>query len=247
MKKSLLVAAGAALMASTAAQAEMRPVLISPVQVMGSGQTALIGSAAYELGREDTFGLEYDNIGIGPLGVRHGLGDGFEAGAYLQFDLNDADDAGAPDESGLRGITVYGKTTLNANVGVEFGITLVGADDIAPYPNDGLDFFVNVPMQRQIGANLLYGQFGYTIKDAEGFNANYFNYGLGYALPMNPSTSLNFELVGDEGLVSGTHMDLVFGVNAEMQPGMHLTPYASIGLYDASPDLAIGVKFEARI
>ena len=245
--------AGAALAISATAQAE-RPILIKEASVMSAGATALTAGAAYEIGREATIaGLgtgEYDNIRLSPLGMRYGLGDGMEVGGYVGFNSNSADDAGAPDEGGLEGITAYVKTALNANVALELGITLAGSDDVLPYPNDGLDFFVNLPMQRRAGSGLLYGQFGYTVKDEVGGFAgdNYFNYGVGYAFPLQTGTTANVELVGDEApFIQGSYMDLVFGVSTEMAPGTHLSPYASVGLYDNSPDIALGVKFETRI
>ena len=245
---SRFAVASAVLAMSATAQAA-QPVVIDRVDVLPIGANALTAGAAYETGREVNGGAEYDNIRLSPLGVRHGLGDGLEVGGYLGFNSNSADDVGAPDESGLEGITAYLKTAINANVALKFGVTLAGSDDVGPYPNDGLDFFVNVPMQRQVGTGRLYGEFGYRVKDEAGTTGdNYFNYGVGYAFPMQTGTTANIELVGDEApLVQGSYMDLVFGMSTEMAPGTRLAPYASIGLYDPSPDLALGVKFESRL
>jgi len=243
--------ASAALAIAATAQAD-QPILIEKVEVLPNGASALTAGAAYETGRE-VMGFEYDNIRLSPLGFRHGLGDGLEVGGYVGFNSNSADDAGAPDEGGLEGITAYVKTALNANVALQFGVTLAGSDDVWPYPNDGFDFFVNVPMQRQVGGGSLYGEFGYTVKDevANQLGFNYFNYAVGYAFPMQTGTTANVELVGDEGPYphgqTGNHMDLVFGVSTEMAPGTRVAPYASVGLYDNSPDIALGVRFETRI
>lgn len=242
-------ALGAVALAVSATAQAQQPVLIENASVLPSGMTTLKAGAAYETGRE-AGGAEYDNIRLGPVGVRHGAGDGLEFGGYLTYNSNDADDAGAPDEGGIEGITGYLKTALNANVALTLGVTLAGSDDVAPYPNDGIDFFVNLPMERRAGNGTLYGEFGYTVKDeVAGFpGANYFNYGVGYAFPLQGGTSANVELVGDEGTyVGGNHMDLVFGLNTELSPGTRLAPYASVGLYDASPDIALGVNFETRI
>ena len=237
-----------ALAASSVASAnDHRPITLSSVPVIGTDNTELFGHAAYEFGREaggqglgtgnDTG--DYDNLRLGPLGFRYGLTDDFEYGAYFSFVSNSDDDDGAPDDSGLEGITGFAKLQLNRHFALELGARAGGADDVAPYPNDGLDFYVNLPMQRDLGPGLVYGEFGYTIQD-EDVGDTYANWGIGYAHPLDTGTNLNFELRGDENPTGSNHMDLIVGAGLQVEQ-IHLRPYVGLGLYDASPDVSFGI------
>ena len=235
--------------ASVASAADHRPITLSSVPVIGTDNTELFGHAAYEFGREaggqglgtgnDTG--DYDNLRLGPLGFRYGLTDDFEYGAYFSFVSNSDDDDGAPDDSGLEGITGFAKLQLNRHFALELGARAGGADDVAPYPNDGLDFYVNLPMQRDLGPGLVYGEFGYTIQDEdEDVGDTYANWGIGYAHPLDTGTNLNFELRGDENPTGSNHMDLIVGAGLQVEQ-LHLRPYVGLGLYDASPDVSFGI------
>ncbi len=236
----------------TAALAEIRPIRMERVGVIPAGGVAMDLGLAYEVGREA--GLrDYDNLRLAPLGIRLGLGDNIEVGGFLGFSSNSDDDAGAPDDSGLEGLTLFGKVALNPSLAVQFGVTFLGDDDIAPYSNDGLDLFVNVPVQRQLGPGLVYGQFGYRVQGGDFDINSYFNYGVGYAYPVNGQVALNVELVGEEARITAggatnditaNTLDLVFGANLTPNPNLIISPYLSLGLYDASPDIAAGAMLQ---
>ena len=260
-KSTRIVARGSMLLTAVAvsaglsAQASERPLLVERATVLPQGAIGIHGNVAYEIGREAGFPGpdgetgDYDNLRMGPVGVRGGLGDRFEVGGYLTANINSEDDDGAPDESGLEGLTGYGKLSLNDYFALTVGMTVAGSDDVGPYPNDGIDFFVNLPMQRPLGVGLVYGELGYTIQDND-VGGGYMNYGLGYALPVEDQLTLNAELVGEEsntGFRAGNSMSLVFGAGFHPEPNIDLMPYASVGLYDAAPDVAIGASFEVRM
>ncbi len=247
----LLLGMAMVAMAGTAALAEVRPLKMERAGVLPAGSFAIDAGLAFEKGRE-VQGLKYDNIRLAPLGVRFGLGDNFELGGFLAFSANSEDNpAGVPDESGLEGLTLFGKVALNPSVAVQFGITVGGDDDIAPYPNDGLDLFINVPMQRRLGPGLLYGQFGYRVQGGDFDNVTYFNYGVGYGLPLNNQVALNIELVGEEnrspaGFNIANSLDLVLGANITPAENLYIGPYISFGINDASPEVAIGGNLQVR-
>ncbi|WP_200256414.1 hypothetical protein [Halorhodospira neutriphila] len=227
---------------------ELRPLGLSRASVIGLGQTELFLGAVAETGREAggrgnaPEDGDYDNFRLGPVGFRHGLMEGFEYGAYASFANNSADDAGAPDESGFEGVTGFAKLALSEQLAVEFGARLGGDDELYPYPNDGLDFYVNLPLQRRIGEGLAYAELGYTVRDdADVPGGNYANWGVGYAYPLDAGTTLNAELRGDENPTGSNHMELLLGAGLQIEQ-IHLRPYVGLGVYDASPDLAAGVS-----
>jgi hypothetical protein len=231
--------------------AELRPLKMERAGVLPEGVMAMDIGLALEKGREVLPWGEYDNVRLQPLGARFGLGNGLELGGYLGVSINSDDDPGAPDESGLEGLTLFGKLAVNPNVAVQFGLTFGGADDIAPYPNDGLDLFVNVPMQARLGEGLLYGQFGYKVQGGDFDFNSYFNYGVGYAHPLSSQIGLNVELVGEEAHYTnvgdvGNTLDLVLGATMDLAENVRFDPYLSVGLYDSSPDVAIGAALQIR-
>lgn len=242
--KNLFVGAVAGIvlsaMAVTAASAEVWPVKMERAGVVDRGHFELDAGLAFEQGRE-VQGLEYDNVRLAPLGLRYGLGDSAEVGGSIACSDNSSDDAGAPDDSGLEGISLFGKLELNQYFSLQAGVTFWGDDDIAPYPNDGLDLFVNVPMQRKLAGGLLYGQFGYRAQGGEFDDTSYFNYGIGYGLPLSGKLGVNVELVGEEEH-NGTDntLDLVLGMSVMAKKGLRIAPYVSFGLYDDSPDVSVG-------
>ncbi|HQB53534.1 MAG TPA: hypothetical protein PLX62_11575 [Bacteroidales bacterium] len=219
---------------------QIMPLKIEQVEVLSQGQMALNAGLAYEMGRE-FLGREYDNIRLAPLGLRRGVGDSAEVGGFIAFSSNMDDDRNAPDESGLEGLTLFYKLGMNEYFALQAGIAFLGNDDIAPYANDGVDLFVNVPMQRRISSGLLYGQFGYRTQGGDFDGTDYFNFGIGYGLSLNNKMGFNFELVG-EGEHKGTRntLDLIMGSNFLVNNKMRFVPYVSIGIYDDSPDVAIG-------
>jgi len=222
------------------AQAEIWPLKIERVQVLPRGQLALDAGLAYEIDRE-YLGKEYDNLRLAPLGLRYGIGDSAELGGFIAYSDNSENDHGAPDESGLEGVTLFGKLDINENVALQAGFTFLGDDDIVPYANDGLDVFVNVPMQRKIGPGMLYGQFGYRVQGGDFDNTSYFNYGVGYGYPVNKELSINVELIGEEAQ-KGTNntLDLVLGGNFILNRKVRIAPFLSLGMYEDSPDVSIG-------
>jgi hypothetical protein len=231
---------------------ELRPIQIDRAVVQPAGSTALFGDIAYEDDREIRVGApfaggrSYDNFRLGPLGVRHGVGNNLEVGGYLTYNSNSANDDGAPDNSGLEGLSLYGKMQLNQHFALKVGTTFVGKDDVAPYPNDGIDFFVNLPMQRQLGNGLLFGEFGYTVQDQD-IGGSYFNYGIGYAFRVGNTMNASVELAGDENPIGSNHMSLIGGLDIALARGMRVAPYISLGLYDPSPDVAVGAQFELAL
>ena len=234
----------AGLLVATAATAEMRPIQIQNARVVQPGQMELFGNLAYELSREPA-GADYDNLRVGPLGMRFGLENAVEVGGHLTFNSNSGDSSGDPDESGLEALTGFAKVAIFPGISAEGGIRVAGADDVGPYPMDGIDFYVNLAAEQEVGAQgKVYGEIGLTIQDNDGFGGTYENWGLGYAHRINPRFSLNAELVGDAApslYAAGNHMDLVLGANYNVQQAMLLRPYVSVGVYDASPDVAVGI------
>jgi len=181
----------------TVCMAEMWPLKIERVDVLSQGQMFMSAGLAYEKNRE-YMGNEYDNVRLAPFGLRYGLGDSVEAGGFLSYSSNSANDDGAPDKSGLEGVTFFGKLSINNNFAIQVGGTFLGDDSVAPYANDGLDIFVNVPMQLKLGQGMLYGQFGYRVQGGDYDGTSYFNYGIGYGKPFSKQLALNVELVGEE-------------------------------------------------
>jgi hypothetical protein len=229
-----------AVIVATAASAEVWPVKMERAGVVDRGHFELDAGLAYEEGREIQ-GLEYDNLRLAPLGLRYGLGESAEVGGFIAYSDNSSDDAGAPDDSGLEGISLFGKMELNQYFSLQAGVTFWGDDDIAPYANDGLDLFVNVPMQRKLGVGLLYGQFGYRAQGGDFDDTSYFNYGIGYGLPLKGNLGVNVELVGEEEQKGTSNtLDLVLGLSVMAQKGLRIAPYVSFGLYDDSPDVSVG-------
>ncbi len=252
MQKRLALAAaalgGLVAVAPATAQEEERPLRLGSASVIGLGETELFLGAAAENGREAggrgnaPGDGDYDNVRLGPVGFRHGLVEGLEYGAYASFASNSADDPGAPDESGLEGITGFTKLALSEQLAVEFGARLGGDDELYPYPNDGLDFYVNLPMERRIGEGLAYAEIGYTVRDdADVPGGNYANWGVGYAHPLDEATTLNAELRGDENPTGSNHTELLLGAGLQVEQ-VHLRPYVGLGIYDASPDLTAGLS-----
>jgi hypothetical protein len=234
--------------ASTSSQlSALTPLRLERASVLDAGTLALNAGLAVEFDRE-VGGFEYDNIRLAPLGVRVGVAKDLEVGAYLAFSVNDANEPFAPDESGLEGLTLFGKVALNDYAALQFGLTALGADDVAPYPNDGLDLFVNLPLQRRIGPGLLYGELGYTVQGGDFDTSNYINYGLGFGMPLVDGLAVNIELAGEEAHVgTGSNtLDLTLGVNLVLADQLRLAPFIALGLYDASPDIATGVAVEMR-
>lgn len=241
------------------AHSQERPLLVERATVLSAEEAAVFGHLAYEIGREAgggagpdaPGGAKYDNARVGPFGARFGLGDRVEVGGYLTANINSEDDDGALDDSGLEGLTVYGKVAANDYIAVTTGLTVAGSDDVGPYPNDGIDFFVNMPMQRPLGVGLLYGELGLTVQDEQDMTGGtYINYGIGYSVPMNEQLALNAELVGEQDnsfARNGNTMSLVLGGNFQPDRNMDVAPYVSLGLYDAAPSLALGASFELRM
>lgn len=245
----LLVAGliGTAQAEEMAGQSQHYPLAISRATLIGHYQTDIYGGAFYGLSRQEKGSGEYDNFRVGPVGVRHGLTEQFEYGAYFNFVRNQAQDKGAPDESGYEGLKLYGKLAVNQHAALEFGANVNGDDDVRPYPSDGVDFFVNLPMQRTLGDSLIYGELGYTIKDKDSLGvANYLNWGIGYAYPLDKEINLEFELVGDENPSGNNHTELLFGASAQLGR-INMRPYMGIGVYEASPQLSMGFNLSWRL
>ncbi len=245
----VVLVAGALSSASVAA--DMRPIHIQRVTVLPQGQSELFGMLAYEFSREPVaFGQEvdYDNLRVGPLGIRFGAGNGLEFGGHLTFNANSGDGSDDPDDSGLEALTGFAKIGLTDQLAVEGGVRIAGDDEVGPYPMDGIDFYVNLAAEQPIGPQgKIYGEFGITVQDNDGFGGTYENWGIGYAHRINPELVLNAELVGDSApgvYGAGNHMDVVLGASFTVQRAMVVKPFMSVGVYDASPDAAFGVGFE---
>ncbi len=247
MKKGILgITMIAALVAIgwSSALAQVQPVKMERVSVLPQGRASLNVGLAFESDRE-VLGLKYDNVRLAPFGIRYGLGDSAEVGGFIAFSANSDDDTNAPDESGLEGLTVFGKLAVNESVALQVGATFLGDDDVFPYANDDLDLFVNVPMQRKIASGVLYGQFGYRVQGGDFDNTSYFNFGIGYGLPINDQFDLNIELVGEDSQkFTDNTLDLVLGGNIRVGGNLRIAPYVSVGVYDDSPDLAVGSFLE---
>ncbi len=252
--RTLLLSGGALLTASLMsfnAAADTRPIQIQRAQLVQPGQAELFGSLAYELSREPIIAgqqRDYDNLRVGPLGMRFGVTSGVEVGGHLTFNSNRGDSSDDPDESGLEALTGFAKFALMPGMAVEGGVRVAGDDDVGPYPMDGIDFYINLSGEQRITERgMIYGEFGLTVQDNDGAGGTYENWGLGYAHRLNQQVSLNAELVGDAApsvYGAGNHMDLVLGANINLQQSMIFKPFVSVGIYDASPDFAMGVGFD---
>jgi hypothetical protein len=227
----------------------LRPIVIETVDVLAANRIALDAGAAFEFDRELTNGAQYDNLRLAPLGARFGLGSGAEVGAALAFSANDADEGNAPDQSGLEGLALFGKLQLNSFSALRVGLVVAGDDDIAPYPNDGVDLFANLALQKNLENGLLYGEFGYKAQGGDFDTNSYFNYGIGFAMPVSAIVGLNVELVGEQAqeIAVGNVLDLVLGANLLLADNLRLAPYLSLGLNDAGPDAAVGGFLELRL
>jgi len=228
----------------------LHPIAIESAKVLAPGKLAIDAGGAMEFDREvrTAGGLEYDNVRVLPTGVRFGLESGFEVGATLAFSANDANDVGAPDDSGVEGLSLFGKVELNKFSALRAGVTLGGDDDVAPYPNDGIDFFFYLALQSPMEYGLLYGEFGYKAQGGDFDFNSYFNYGVGFAAAITDTISANLELVGEQAqdIPISNALDFVMGVNLLIVDGFRLAPYLSLGLTDASPDFASGAVVELR-
>lgn len=224
----------------------LTPIGIERASVLPPGELALDAGLTLEFGRE-WMDLDYDNFRLAPLGVRYGIAPSLEIGGFLGFSKNDRDDRGAPDDSGLEGISIFGKLEMNEFAALQVGLTMAGDDDVYPYPNDGFDLFINLPLKRPMGKGLLYGEFGYTVQGGDLDDSHHFSYGIGYAHPLSNGIVFNFELSGDEEH-NGTDntLDLLMGVNFLATEGLRLAPFVAIGLNDAGPDFALGSSLEIR-
>jgi hypothetical protein len=222
------------------------PLRIERASLLPSGEIAFDAGVAFESSRE-ILNLEYDNLRLSPLGMRFGVTDSLEVGGFLGFSSNSRDDRRAPDESGLEGISIFGKLALNEFVALQVGLTMGGNDDVFPYPNDEIDLFINLPMQRTLEKGLLYGEFGHTSQGGDFDTNQYFNYGIGYAFPVDDAISLNVELAGEEAQVETANtLGLLLGANFMITESLRLAPYVTIGLYDDSPDFSVGLVMEFR-
>ena len=246
----ILSAAGTAVaLAPTSLAAVDRPLTVERVAVLPAEGVGLRAGGRYGIGREAAAGLAYDNARIGPLGARFGLGDRVEVGGHLSADINMADDTGAPDETGLDGLTVYGKIAANDFLAITAGLTAGGANDVGPVPNDGLDFFVNIPMQRPLGAGRVYGELGMRVQD-DAIGGTFLNYGLGYSIPVAEQFAVTGELVGKESNIrfrDGNTMSLQLGGNFPPEPTIDVAPYLGRGVFDAAPTVSLGAAFEMRL
>jgi hypothetical protein len=246
--RGLMLGIALVALGGTTVLAEVRPVKMERVAVLPAGHLAFEAGLALEKDRE-RFGLEYDNVRLAPLGLRFGLGSNFEVGGFFAYSDNSRNDVGAPNRSGLEGLTLFGKVALNDAIAVQLGLTFFGKDNVFPYANDGLDLFINVPMQRPVGPGLLYGQVGYRVQDGDFDFNSYLNFGIGYGFPMTDQVAFSLELVGEESQPQkgiGNTLDLVFGANVALAQNLRLAPYVSLGLYDSSPDVAVGSFLEVR-
>ncbi len=225
----------------------LSPIRIESASVLPPGEMALDVGLAFELGRE-LRNLEYDNLRLAPLGMRYGVMDSLEIGGFIAFSANDRDDIGAPDDSGLEGLSFFGKLELNKFAALKLGLNVAGDDDVFPYPSDGFDMFVDLALRRLMGKGLLYGEFGYTVQGGDLDNNSYFSYGFGYVFPVSEKVGLSAELSGDEAHfgTSVNTLDLLLGANFVVTKGLRLAPYTVIGLFDAGPDFAFGGAMELR-
>lgn len=226
----------------------LQPLQVETATLLAKGEVAIDAGVVFEFDRE-VRAHEYDNVLLSPLGLRFGATEDLEVGAFLAFAANDGDDPGAPDDSGLEGITLFGKVKVNENAALRVGLTLAGDDDVFPHPNDGVDLFANLALQKHMETGLLYGEIGFRVQDGDRDDNRYMNYGVGFALPVTDSFGLNVELVGEEGHfgTGGENtLDLVAGFNLVAGEQLRLAPYGVIGLYDAGPDFAAGALLEMR-
>jgi hypothetical protein len=224
--------------------AETLPITIERVGVVPEGRFALNTGLSFEMGRESE-GLEYDNLRLLPNGMRYGLGDSLEIGGFFAMSMNFDDDRGAPDENGLEGLTLFGKISFNEFIALQAGLTILGDADIMPYSNDGIDLFVNVPLQRRAGPGMIFGEFGYLLQGGDFDDCSYFNFGVGYGMPLNNHISLNIELKGEDAhKYTNNTLDLLMGVSIVPSKNLRIAPYLSAGLYDDSPDVASGIYLD---
>ena len=229
----------------------LHPIKLETVALLPQGVFAMDAGLAFEFDRELDFGvteLEYDNFRLAPLGLRYGVTPYFEIGGMFKYSSNDDNDRFAPDDSGLEGISLFGKLELNKNASLRFGFNAAGDDDVFPYPSDEVDVFANLSMHRLLGKGLLYGEFGYTSQGGDLDFSHYFNYGIGYVFPASDMVSLNIELVGEEerlGVIDNT-LDLVLGANFLVADNIRLTPFLTLGINDAGPDFSFGGFCEIR-
>ncbi|PLX91463.1 MAG: hypothetical protein C0619_07535 [Desulfuromonas sp.] len=229
----------------------LRPVVIETATVLPEGQAAFDLGLAMELDREvgGGGGREYDNLRVAPVALRYGVSSGMEIGAAIGYSDNDAEGLNGPDESGLEGISLFAKLQLNPESAVRFGLVMAGDDNIAPYPNDGVDVFVNLALQKPLAKGVLFGELGYRAQGGDLDMNNYFNYGVGFATAVAETVGLSLELVGEQAqdIGIGNSLDLVLGAGLQLGDGVRMAPYVSVGLNDAGPDLAAGGQLELRL
>ncbi|MDT8421241.1 MAG: hypothetical protein RQ754_12495 [Desulfuromonadales bacterium] len=229
----------------------LRPVAIEAATVLPEGQAAFDLGLAMELDREvgGGNGREYDNLRVAPVALRYGIGSGVEIGAAIGYSDNDAEGLNGPDESGLEGVSLFAKLRLSPDSALRVGLVMAGDDDIAPYPNDGVDVFFNLAVQKPLESGMLFGEVGYRAQGGDLDMNNYFNYGIGFARPVAGTVGISLELVGEQAqeIGIGNSLDLVLGAGLQLGDGVRLAPYVSVGVNDAGPDLAAGGQLELRL
>ncbi len=241
-----------------------RPFFIEPVSLNEPGKWRLKTGLRYEGNRvlaTDSGGNEtgYDNLRVAPVRLGYGLVKTLEVGARVGYSKNSADD-GFPDEGGLEGIELYGKTRWHRYFATYLGFNFTADNQVLPHGSDGVDVELTMPVAFPLGGGTFHGELGGVIKNGDVRNSSgnavgewepSYKFGLGYVMPLNPSMSFTTEVVGQTSpleLDSGDEvedlLELVVGPTVRMSQGARLSPHLSVGLLDGSPELAVGLQFE---
>ena len=238
---SLLVFFPITVFASSPGGREIETVQTQPA---GGWKFSIGGAYEYKRGVEDT---GYNNLRLEPLSLSYGVIKDLEIGMRLGYSDNSERDGSGIDKSGLEGISLYGKWKYWQNVAVSVGAVVAGSDKVLPYGSDGVDYWINVPVQIRTGPGRVIGEIGYISKGEEGFE-DYCNLGAGYIFDVDKNLSFRGGIrnhaktyeTGERALALG--LGIIYRWNEQST----FTPRLEMGLKDESPDYAVGLTYSFK-
>lgn len=203
-------------------------------------------------------GAKYSNTRFRAVDYRMGVLDNFELQLGFNHSSNSAENAGAPNGSGIEGIRLGGKLQWHPNISTTLTGTFNGSDNVYPYGQDDPSFSVNVPIKFQLGEGVFHGEAGLTLQSGDAMTPggqvgtwdDYLNYGIGYAYEVNQFSEMSIEVVGHSATISPNtgeaedHLELILGNGIRLAPDVRVKPSLGFALMDGSPGFSVGVNYE---
>ena len=191
----------------------------------------------------------YDNTRLFPIMVRAGLEEEFlnfqsEVGAWAAISSNSGDYSWRALES----LNFYGKVKLLDGVALSGGLSTGGTDEVRPYGNEGLDFWINLPAEIEVDTgSYLYAEAGYTFKGGD--FENYPSLGVGYRTGEGSGNKRYLEVRGHgelyalESAGSNSFLEVEAGLQIALERGSYLLPSVGMGLDTGSPEYSLGLRY----